>query len=94
MEGGQAIVEVEDTGPGITADRILHLFHPFFTTKEGGMGMGLAISQTIVENHDGRIWAESEPGTGSTFYVSLPLAQADTPDATVAGKSELLESLT
>jgi C4-dicarboxylate-specific signal transduction histidine kinase len=94
VEGDQAIVEVQDTGPGITADRILHLFHPFFTTKEGGMGMGLAISQTIVENHDGRIWAESEPGQGSTFYVSLPLAQAAAPDATAASESELLESLT
>ena len=58
------------------------------------MGMGLAISQTIVENHDGRIWAESEPGKGSIFYVSLPLARADTPDATAASESELLESLT
>jgi signal transduction histidine kinase len=94
VQGDQAIVEVEDTGPGITADRILHLFHPFFTTKEGGMGMGLAISQTIVENHDGRIWAESEPGKGSIFYVSLPLARADSPDATAASESELLESLT
>jgi len=76
VEGGQALVAVADSGPGISPERILHLFHPFFTTKEGGMGMGLAISQTIVENHDGRIWAESEPGQGATFYVSLPLAEA------------------
>jgi signal transduction histidine kinase len=69
-------VAVADSGPGISPERILHLFHPFFTTKEGGMGMGLAISQTIVENHDGRIWAESESGQGATFYVSLPLAEA------------------
>ncbi|CRI65805.1 Multi-sensor signal transduction histidine kinase [Thiocapsa sp. KS1] len=98
VDGSAAIVEVEDTGPGISAERILHLFHPFFTTKEGGMGMGLAISQTIVENHDGRIWAQSEPGQGSTFYVSLPLAEPDAPDAPEAiaasDETELTESLT
>ncbi|NCC28522.1 MAG: PAS domain S-box protein [Gammaproteobacteria bacterium] len=94
VKGGAAIVEVEDTGPGISADRILHLFHPFFTTKEGGMGMGLAISQTIVENHDGRIWAESEPGRGSTFFISLPLAETDASDKPAASDTALLESLT
>jgi two-component system, LuxR family, sensor kinase FixL len=50
-------------------------FDPFFTTKSGGMGMGLPISQTILENHDGRIWAESEPGQGTVFHVALPLAE-------------------
>ncbi|MBK1643290.1 PAS domain-containing sensor histidine kinase [Thiocapsa imhoffii] len=70
---GWARVAVVDSGPGIRADWLRHLFHPFFTTKESGMGMGLAISQTIIENHDGRIWAESEPGQGSTFHVALPL---------------------
>jgi signal transduction histidine kinase len=78
---GQALVAVQDNGVGMTADRLLHLFHPFFTTKEGGMGMGLAISRTIVENHEGRIWAESEPGQGSTFYVALPLAAAASAEA-------------
>ena len=67
-----------DNGAGIAPDRVRQLFDPFFTTKEGGMGMGLAISQTIVENHDGRIWAESEPGHGSVFHVALPLAQSAT----------------
>jgi two-component system sensor kinase FixL len=56
------LVTVSDNGLGIPADRMLHLFDPFFTTKETGMGMGLPISQTILENHSGRIWAESEPG--------------------------------
>jgi C4-dicarboxylate-specific signal transduction histidine kinase len=94
VEGDRAIVAVEDSGPGIGPDRIPHLFHPFFTTKEGGMGMGLAISQTIVENHDGRIWAESEPGRGSIFYVSLPLADASESDQATKRETELLESLT
>lgn len=94
VDGDRALVAVEDTGSGISADRILHLFHPFFTTKEGGMGMGLAISQTIVENHDGRIWAESEPGQGSTFYVSLPLAERAEPAGEATHDTELLEGLT
>ena len=65
---------VEDSGPGIAPERIASLFDPFVTTKEGGMGMGLAISQTIVENHEGRIWAESELGRGSAFHMTLPLS--------------------
>ena len=70
--GGDARVSVEDSGPGVPPERLAHLFDPFFTTKEGGMGMGLPISQTIVENHDGRIWAESEPGRGTVFHLALP----------------------
>ena len=74
IAGRLAHVAVEDTGPGIAPERIASLFDPFVTTKEGGMGMGLAISQTIVENHDGRIWAESEFGRGSAFHMTLPLS--------------------
>lgn len=70
----QAWVVVEDTGPGIEPERLGELFNPFVTTKESGMGMGLAISQTIVDNHDGKIWAESVLGCGAAFYVTLPLA--------------------
>ncbi len=60
MPDGRALISVRDNGPGIPPDRMLHLFDPFFTTKETGMGMGLPISQTILENHDGSIWAESD----------------------------------
>ena len=73
VEADQARVAVEDSGPGVDPERLKHLFDPFFTTKEGGMGMGLPISQTILENHDGRIWAESEPGQGTVFHVMLPV---------------------
>ncbi len=73
-----AEVDVEDTGPGIPPGRMLHLFDPFFTTKETGMGMGLPISQTILENHAGRIWAESPGGGGAVFRVRLPLAEEAT----------------
>jgi len=74
MQDGRALISVRDNGLGIPPDRMLHLFDPFFTTKETGMGMGLPISQTILENHDGSIWAESTPGVGTTFYVRLPVA--------------------
>jgi two-component system sensor kinase FixL len=76
IDDGCALVTVSDNGLGIPADRMLHLFDPFFTTKETGMGMGLPISQTILENHNGKIWAESEPGIGTCFFVSLPIAVA------------------
>ena len=48
------------------------LFDPFFTTKTGGMGMGLPISQTIINDHSGKIWATSDPGHGTVFSIVLP----------------------
>ena len=76
-EGGDAFVEVVDTGCGITSDALPHIFEPFFTTKpsELGTGLGLAISRRIVEEHDGELMVESEAKQGSTFRVTLPLAQ-------------------
>ena len=74
VQGDLAMVSVQDTGPGVERERLAKLFDPFFTTKEGGMGMGLPISQTILENHDGSIRAESAPGQGTVFHVALPLA--------------------
>jgi PAS domain S-box-containing protein len=76
MQGGDALVQVRDNGPGIPPERMLHLFDPFFTTKESGMGMGLPISQTILESHGGEIRAESEVGVGTVFHVRLPVAAA------------------
>ncbi|WP_051024050.1 PAS domain-containing sensor histidine kinase [Thiorhodovibrio frisius] len=70
---GTALVSVADSGPGIAPSRMVRLFDPFFTTKETGMGMGLPISQTILDNHDGRIWADSSPGQGACFFISLPV---------------------
>ena len=75
VQGAEAVVAVRDSGPGVEPERLKRLFDPFFTTKEGGMGMGLPISQTILENHDGRVWAESTPGQGTIFHVTLPLAE-------------------
>jgi len=75
VPGDYVLLAVSDNGCGMDTETISHLFEPFFTTKASGMGMGLPISQTILENHDGRIWAESEPGQGTVFHVALPLAE-------------------
>ena len=77
---GRALVEVEDDGPGIPADRLQTIFEPFFTTKrgQGGTGLGLSISHTIVEQHAGRIAVENLE-RGCRFSVVLPLAPARGP---------------
>jgi C4-dicarboxylate-specific signal transduction histidine kinase len=67
-------VAVSDSGGGIKSDMASQLFSPFVTTKANGLGLGLAISRTIVENHGGRLWATSTPQAGATFRFSLPLA--------------------
>lgn len=67
---------VRDEGPGIPADRLARLFDAFFTTKPEGLGLGLAIARSIVEAHDGKIWAENHAGRGVTFHVALPVSAA------------------
>ncbi len=65
---------VEDAGVGIAPDDVQRLFSAFYTTKPGGLGMGLSIVRSIVERHGGRIWATPNPVHGATFQFSLPLA--------------------
>ena len=67
-------IAVSDVGHGIPPDRMDRLFDAFFTTKREGLGLGLAIVRTIVEAHDGRIWAEDHGGRGATFRMTLPVA--------------------
>ncbi len=67
-------VGVRDTGTGIAEDILDGIFEPFFTTKKEGMGMGLAISRSLVEMHQGEIWAESNPSRGSVVWFTLPAA--------------------
>lgn len=80
-ENAEARLEVADTGVGIAAADQLHLFSPFFrandelTFEVRGVGLGLFITRSIIELHDGRVWAESEPAVGSTFSLALPLTQ-------------------
>jgi signal transduction histidine kinase len=69
---GKIVVSVEDTGTGIDGPELDQLFKPLFTTKSNGMGMGLAICQSIIENHDGRIWVSLGAARGSIFQFELP----------------------
>jgi signal transduction histidine kinase len=73
--GRHAVVRVRDNGCGIAADKLDRIFNPFFTTKEKGTGLGMAIAKKIVEAHEGTIDVVSEPGRGSEFAVALPLPQ-------------------
>ena len=66
-------VSVRDSGSGIQVQPISQLFEPFFTTKAGGMGMGLAISQSIIEAHGGALQAHNNPDRGALFQISLPI---------------------
>ena len=68
-------IAVGDAGHGIPADKLGQIFEPFFTTKPNGMGIGLAVSRTIVEAHGGRLWAESRNGGGAAFRFTLPIAE-------------------
>jgi two-component system sensor histidine kinase PilS (NtrC family) len=61
-----------DTGPGISREDLSRIFYPFYTTKERGTGLGLSIAYRIVEEHKGRLTAESTPGIGTTFEIILP----------------------
>ena len=65
-------VSIEDTGTGIEPSNVAQIFKPMFTTKARGMGMGLSICQSIIENHDGRIWVSPGANGGSIFQFELP----------------------
>ena len=72
---------VQDFGPGIPKDLQAHVFEPFYRIERPGdtrpgLGLGLAIVAGLIERHGGRIWVESTPGVGSTFFVALPVLDA------------------
>ncbi len=76
---GKAHLTVADRGRGISDEEREHIFEPFYTTKTSGSGLGLAMVQSIVEDHDGSIEVSSRPGAGATFTVILPIKKASEP---------------
>ncbi|MDP2916768.1 MAG: PAS domain S-box protein [Dehalococcoidia bacterium] len=78
--GDMARIAIADDGPGITPENLGHIFDPFFTTKPvgKGTGLGLSICHGIVANHGGKIYVESIPGEGATFYVEIPFEKSST----------------
>lgn len=73
VQQAQLLISVCDNGKGITAADEARLFEAFYSTKPQGMGMGLAICRSIIENHHGQLWFEANPGGGTCFRCSLPL---------------------
>ena len=76
QDGQQVAVAVKDCGIGLTADDQNRLFNAFFSTKPGGLGIGLSICRSIIEVHGGRLWASANPDHGATFQFVLPLPDA------------------
>ena len=73
QESGHVLVAVQDSGTGLDAKAMSHIFDTFFTTKPAGMGMGLAISRSIVEAHGGRLWPVADASEGAIFNLTLPV---------------------
>ena len=84
VESGTAQISVSDQGIGIEEHQLPRIFDRFYqvdsasTRKVGGSGLGLSICKAIVEAHHGSLWVESQPGAGSTFTFTLPLARSET----------------
>ena len=81
-EDDRVRLTVQDTGVGFEPQAVGRLFEAFYTTKSGGMGIGLSVSRSIIESHRGRLWAAPNDGPGATFSFSIPRASegvADTP---------------
>jgi signal transduction histidine kinase len=71
-EHNQVRVSMQDTGVGFDPQTVGKLFEAFFTTKGNGMGIGLSVSRSIIEGHNGRLWAVANDGPGATFSFSIP----------------------
>ena len=74
-DGDRVVVAIEDSGTGIDPEKLDRLFDTFFTTKPHGMGMGLSICRSIIEAHNGRLWASAGARYGSVFSFELPTRQ-------------------
>jgi signal transduction histidine kinase len=74
QQGARVQISVTDRGEGIATENLERVFDAFFTNKPNGVGIGLAISRSIVEDHGGRLWVEPNPTRGVTFRFTLPLS--------------------
>ena len=73
LDADRVLATVRDTGQGFSQEVENHLFQPFFTTKPGGMGLGLSVSRSIIESQNGQLWASANPEGGASFHFSLPI---------------------
>jgi two-component system sensor kinase FixL len=80
-KGNAMIISVRDCGVGLKDDQLEEMFQPFYTTKSDGLGMGLAISRSIIEGHGGRLWAQNNPDRGATLYFSVPAREVTADEA-------------
>jgi signal transduction histidine kinase len=71
-ENQRVCLEVSDSGNGVDPQDMERIFNAFYTTKSAGMGVGLSISRSIIERHDGALWATANEGPGTTFQFSIP----------------------
>jgi DNA-binding response OmpR family regulator len=90
QESNHVVVRVADTGPGLSSDEQARLFQPFqqlasSARRHDGTGLGLSISKSFVELHDGKMWVESEQGSGTSFFFSLPLAPSPPRQSSAVG---------
>jgi two-component system sporulation sensor kinase A len=84
----EAIIEIADDGPGLSAEARAHLFEPFFTTKPNGTGLGLPTSRRFIDAHGGSIDAETSPALGGAlFRLRLPLESVEAADAPVVAEA-------
>lgn len=80
VEPEGVLVSVSDSGPGLSAALIEHVFEPFYSTKPGGLGMGLSICRSIVEAHEGRLWVTANEPCGATFHFTVPARLGEAKD--------------
>lgn len=87
-DGGDRVrLTVEDSGSGLEPGVEDRIFDPFYTTKKGGMGVGLSVCRSIIESHHGRLWTERNAGPGATFAFSIPCSPPDETVTAVTGES-------